>query len=383
MKARTWLLAAVALVAYGLIAYAMRPTTSGPPIPGSSVSASPRGSLAMARLWTHLGHEFQPWQQLPELLPADTGSTFVAVEPEPGYYTDKDVEALRQWVRQGHAVIWVSEDGCPLIPELDVEVLPKSQTKPIHDVVIEQDAGAGRARSAGTWHHVDFSADVQIADPSVGAPQVLYRTPTGETIGARYKLGRGIVVYWTAPEVWENQSIGRADNLRIPWDLLGGRDVLWDEFGHGKVAQSMLGTMFGGGRQLALILFCAALALYGWFGLVRFGTPRTDTGDGPRLGTDFRHALAWHLRQPKLRAYQLALLERAVVRRLAERLGMSADTPAALVEEQVAAYPDGELKRRYADWRTRVAAARAAGRLTRSVQTSTRFLLQWLNRSRP
>jgi hypothetical protein len=144
----------------------------------------------------------------------------------------------------------------------------------------------------------------------------------------------------------------------------------------------MLGTVFGGGRQLSLVLLFAALALYGWFGLVRFGTPRTDMGQ-PRLGTDFRHALAWHLRQPKLRAYQLALLERAVVRRLAERLGMPADTPAALVDQQVAAYPDGELNRRYADWRTRVAAARAAGRLTRSVQTSTRFLLQWLNGSNP
>ncbi len=380
MKVRNWILAVLALVAYGAIAYAMRPATTGPPIAGSSISARPEGSLALARLWRQLGHSVQPWQQVPELLPADTKSVFVAVEPDTSAFRDKDVESLRRWVQQGHVVIWVSEEGCPLISGLAVKQQSGAASAPIREVMVVDGKAAVSAKPLATWNHLDFRPSVRISNPSVGRPERLFQTPAGDTIGAEYKLGRGTVVYWTASAVWENQAIGLGDNLRIPWELLKEQDILWDEFGHGQVAQSTLGAMFGGGRQLSLALFGLALLLYGWFGLVRFGTPRSDVDTQPRLGTDFRHALAWHLRQPKLRAYQLALLERAVRRRLAERLGMPENSSATAVDAQVAAYPDGELNRRYAAWRNRMEQCRAAGRWNRAVQTSTRHLLEWLNR---
>ncbi|MBX5436853.1 MAG: DUF4350 domain-containing protein [Alicyclobacillaceae bacterium] len=339
MRVRTWWWALLAAAAYaGVLAWVGRSQAAALDIPGSSTSAGPRGALAVAELWRRLGIPFSVWAQPPALLPADGRGSLVAVEPGLGQYPPQRARQLLAWVRQGHRLVWVADRPDAVLRQLGLAVVPTDQR--VASVMLV-DSGGRRSRprrrnpaaaqvrteagavagapvrdAVGSWTNLSFRARGVFTGSGLRQARQEVRTADGHILGAVLREGRGQVVVWSAPAVFENRSIGQRDNFRPVWWALAGQPLWWDEFGHGVVEHNLVGWMFSGPRAWSLLPLLCAAAVYLWGASVRFGRPRHHPGDEPRPGTEWVDALAWHLGRPKLRAYAVELAAAAIERRL-------------------------------------------------------------------
>ena len=206
-----------------------------------------------------------------------------------------------------------------------------------------------------------------------------YRTPDGRIVGAKYRVGRGTLLLWTAPSLWENRDVGQAGNFRLLWSIIGNRPLLWDEYGHGVETQGTFAFTFGHGRQFAAWLLALAAIVYVWGAIVRFGRPVLHEVESPRLGTDFMDALAWHLRSPGQRAYSAALLADSVRRRLARQVGLLAEAPWSQVDAALTRTRVLALQSPYQSWRDAWSIwqdGRRDGRQWRAFLSATHAVLQ-------
>lgn len=321
-------------------------------IPGSSTSAAPHGTLAVASLWRDLGLPFTVWSQLPAFLPVQSRAVFVSVDPAQGQYRAQDFTALRQWVRAGHEVVWVTAAPDDAIWSQfrvgPVGVRPRSERQLTAQT---SQRGVGGTTPVQVWRQLRFSSQTSLSGPGLKTATMTYRTPDGRIVGAQYRVGRGTFLLWTAPSLWENSDVGQAGNFRLLWSFIGNRPLLWDEYGHGVETQGTFAFTFGHGRQFAAWLLALAAIVYVWGAIVRFGRPVLHDVESPRLGTDFMDALAWHLRSPGQRAYSAALLADAVRRRLARQVGLLAEAPWSQVDAALTRTRVLALQSPYQSWR--------------------------------
>jgi hypothetical protein len=310
-KRHIWMSLALFLV-YGALLYAVNLSkpTQGIGVPGASDSSLPTGTMALSRLWTKLGMEFTVWAKPPYFLDNQEHRTFVSVSPDASVYNDKAVNALLGWVRQGHQVIWITNHDDKLLSSLHLDISDGPTAHLTQLWVKQSDGGQEPIRN------LDVESAARLSGSGLKQASTTYRATNGDVLGVRLAYGRGAVTVWTAPSVWENGTIGKGENLQIPWLLSEHHDVLFDEYGHGVVSGGMLATTFGHGREMSLWLFILALILYAWLGATRFGRPVPHVMEGPRLSTEFLDAFAWHLRQSRLYEGSLSLLRAAVLRRL-------------------------------------------------------------------
>jgi hypothetical protein len=341
-KRRAWLVVALFLV-YGGLLYVVNLSkpTQGTGVPGASDSSLPTGTLAYARLWPKLGMNFSVWTKPPYFLDNQDRRTLVSVSPDKSVYNDKAVNALLSWVSQGHHLIWVTNQDDKLVSalHLDITSTPKAH---VTQLWVHSTGGTDER----IWH-LDMESDASISGQGLNHSTATYRLANGDVLGARLSYGKGDVTLWTVPSVWENVAIGKGENLQIPWQLSERRDVLFDEYGHGVVSGGMFATTFGHGREVSLWLFILALILYAWLGMTRFGRPVPHLMEGPRLGTEFLDAFAWHLRQSKLYEGSLSLLKSAVLRRLDAFLPGAREMSMNELESQVSRQFPADVTQRF------------------------------------
>ena len=347
MRPRSWWLVLLAMAIYAGVLYIAHPNPKATidATPGSSASAQPMGDLALAQLWPRLGLSFQTFAQVPELLPKSTNAVYVSVEPQSGQYNTAHAKALVDYVKAGHEVIWVtsSPDTVTHLLKLTVNT---TGTQKVHSVQI---------RTAGDYtllRGLNFSASSELGGSGLKAADSLMVANNDIDVGAEFQFGKGELVVWTAPQVFENQAIGKAQNLQILWHFSEGKSILWDEYGHGIVAQGMWATLFGHGREGTLLLLLATVVAVVMGGSTRFGALRPAPDEQPRVDVELVHALAWHYRRRGLSKARQALLDGAVRRRLCKLYGMPGTASWEVLDTVVLPSLSPSLQQAYAQWRT-------------------------------
>lgn len=297
-----------AAIVWGVEVSKPKPST-GPA--GSSQSVDATGSLAVSRLWGRLGLSFQPWAQVPGLLP-DTSDVFVSVSPDGRQYRVRQARDLLQWVRAGHDAVWVTQTMDSVLATEGLAV------HPVHTPVRTAYVRRGGQRSTLVIRLAMQRASY-LSGPPLAHARVKVDTPQG-VIAAEFPIGRGHLWVCSTPAAFFNGTIGQRDNFRLVWLLLGNRGVLWDEYGHGMVAQSLVQTTFSQGRQWSLVWFAAAAAAFIWMAMTRFGRPMQDVSEAERHHGEWLAALAHQLGRPKLRSLRDSLLSDNLERRLGREI---------------------------------------------------------------
>lgn len=391
MKTRSWWLIFVALGIYAAVLYIVHPNPKATTdvTPGSSVSAEPMGDLALARLWPRLGLSFQTFAQVPGLLPQDTTATYVSVEPQSSKYAAADARDLLSFVAKGHDVIWVTNQNDAITKALQLTInavnhagapskagntASSAGTVGRANTAASGNAlGTGNATSAAnsapasklttvktlefvnthtTLTGLDFALSANLTGAGLQSAVDKMNTVNGATVGAAFVHGKGHITVWTAPVVFENQGIGEAGNLQIPWRLLQGKNILWDEYGHGVVDQGLLQTLFGNGREGTLLLLLAAGVAYLFASNTRFGVIRRAPDETPRVDVELVHALAGHFMRRPLATAREALLDAAVRRRLSKTYGIPGTASWDVLDAVVLPGLPRRLAQAYARWRT-------------------------------
>lgn len=291
-------------------------------LPGSTFAAGPHGTMALEQLWKRIGLPFETWEQIPGFLPAGSRSVFVSVAPDTANYRTQDVNSLLQYAADGHTVIWASDGNDPIYRDLHID-LQQIPTTTVRTVTLSSSTSEGSGADSqvssvrGKLSDLSFSVQQDFAGSGLQQARQLYKTPDGDVIGAVITHGKGTVVLWSAPGIWENGSIGKQNNLRLAWSLIGNKGVLWDEYGHGYATTSTLGWMFHGNAAVAEVLLSVALLLYLYRNFWRFGPIRNPLDDRPMLGTDLMDSLTWQLRRRRLRDEQFRQLVKVTEYRIA------------------------------------------------------------------
>jgi hypothetical protein len=169
----------------------------------------------------------------------------------------------------------------------------------------------------------------------------LLRNKNGDVLGLRAAIGSGVLIALSDPLILCNGYLTLADNGRFAADLLamtpGGGPVLFDEFHHGAAAGASpavawITTPWGAALTLAVLVIFAGLALRGR----AFGPPIPLETKADRSSAEYAAAVGSLLHRTGARAITLDTLLSATRRSLAERIGLSHDTPPALVSDALA-----------------------------------------------
>ena len=123
------------IVAYAVLIALLHPAGAAQKLPaGSSQSAAPSGSRAVAQLWARLGLPLTRWDDPPELLPAQPG-VFVSVEPQVAPYTSGEAAALLRWVHAGGVLVWADDSNDNLLKRLGLRMQSLATTQTVERLV--------------------------------------------------------------------------------------------------------------------------------------------------------------------------------------------------------------------------------------------------------
>ncbi len=349
---------------------------------GSSASASPNGSLAVAQVWRQLRLPFTAWGEPPDLLPRYTKDTFVSVDPSTASYPPEAATALLDWARTGHTIIFSAAGPTSVSRSLHLTVKARRQ------IVITSIRESSRRARPVTFRHLSLPVASVLSGIGLNDASRLFIAETGAVVGAQFRVGDGNVVVWNAPAVFENRDIGKAQNFRIVWSLVGNHPLMWDEYGHGITSGGFIRQMFQSGRGYSLLFLITAVLLYLYASSLRFGRARRHVEDRARPGTEFMKAFSSHLQSRRLYPYQVELLAAAVWRNLASQPRFQSELPRegvcdhslpwARMDETMRKAPSFELQSRYQTWRQWHARKRLSKREFLSYVVATRELLTFL-----
>lgn len=334
-KGRWWLVSGILFILYIVIAFTNM-TPPGQPLntPGSTYASGPKGAMALQRLWERLGLSWSNWEQDPVLLPTGGSQVFVSMLPQQGTYGAKDITQFLNYVKTGHTVVWIDNRQDPLLTKmgLQVENVPAQRLTTLQKVaqpLISHHQKNGQELDGATvgavFSGLDASTHQWLSGSGLKAASVLYETPAGQVVGAEFARGKGRILLWSAPSLWENGSIDTGDNFKVAWDLIGNRAIFWDEYAHGYTNQSTLRWMFRGASVISAVLAGLALLLYLYRHFWRFGPIRNPVSSSQTTAMEYVEALAWHLKRRNLRDYQFEQMVRLTRARLA-RLPVTEET---------------------------------------------------------
>lgn len=310
--ARGWIVVTLVAIVIAAIAYYVQPHQDSPE--HSSASDAANGTSA-ARLFAQaMGHttgqivgNFGP--------PANDGLMLVFTPTSP--FTSEEANRTQGWVFSGGVLIYATEQG-------DLEL----------------DRALGVTRLAGI-----ATGGAQIANPTLpGVTKVtggvlvtplgpasgqvpLLRSPNGQLLAYRQRIGSGAVVVLADPLVLCNGYLDKQDNGRLLADLLGlvapNAPVAFDEYHHGLVLsdlapQAWVLTPWGAALLWLLVAGFAGLILRGR----SFGPVIPRPAEVRRAEVEWAVAVGQLLRRSGARAVTLGLLATASERAVATRTGL-------------------------------------------------------------
>jgi hypothetical protein len=218
----------VALVAVLTGIFARNQNNDDNPLPSSFLTGK-HGARAAFEMLETSGYTVERWEQPLSDLAEQADAHTVVILAEPILSSTDDLKAVKAILEHGGRVLATGMNGGLILP--DGAVQPPDRLTLAACELSPQGLGA-LAGSGDVWmvpaagwklssprYHVDYDCG--------GQPAVV-----------EYDVGAGHAVWWASSTPLENGSIGRAGNLDLFLNALGGRDgsrVYWDESLHGDV----------------------------------------------------------------------------------------------------------------------------------------------------
>jgi hypothetical protein len=242
-----------------------------------------------------------------------------------GRVKDKDDNAILTpaelaWVMAGGRLVLAVDQTRGPVGTRTGQAAPLVKVLPVWPGVARFEPGTPRVLGAGL---------------PAGTRTLVARGP--DALIARWRHGRGEVVFLAAPEALENGGLARGDHLGLLEALAAGRSaVYFDEFAHGLRenvdALDML-TRWGFGPTLMAVVLVAGLAL--WRETVRVGPADADRREAPADAVDLLDSLAQLYDRALGGQEALRLYRQHLSRRVAHETGLRGDALAARVGEMV------------------------------------------------
>jgi hypothetical protein len=246
-----------------LAGYAVRNDRGSGGIP-SSYSAGNSGTKVAFLLLQQMGYAVQRWSEDPrkleELRP---GATLILADPLPA--EDRDMEAVRNFVRKGGRAVVTGAGASPFFPTLrPMPGTPHFQWK--------------------SYRPTEPSDLTRGVDEISMAPQFYFDSARGETPFsdgsetpvARFGYGAGEVIWWSSSDPMTNSAIREKDNAQFLLNSVGdpgGGPVYWDEYFHQNgrtVVDSILRSPLRWGLMQAALIGLAVISTFSR----RFGPQR-------------------------------------------------------------------------------------------------------------
>ena len=294
----------------------------------SSYAAGSSGAKAAYLLLKELDYDVERWEQSPLDLPRESAEvTLILVMP----YMPSSAEerqAIHRFVRNGGHLLAVALWDDHMAPDTPPRV------------------------EGGDWSEVDWRSFVpQAASPVVeGADEIQmregprYRSAVhasvpayGDEKGAvviTYRAGEGRVTLWTAATPLTNAGIRSGGNLNLFLNSVGdpGRQILWDEYFHGR--QGSLWTYLGKTPVpwALLQVGLAAVAIFAGFAR-RHGPVRKPEGESRLSPLEFVSTLGGMYQRARASGTAVGIAHARFRHLLAKRLGVAASAPAARLHE--------------------------------------------------
>lgn len=162
----------------------------------------------------------------------------------------------------------------------------------------------------------------------------VFATDDGPLV-TRHRRGKGELILCSAPEIFQNGALGKADHLALLDRLAGtGREVYFDEHVHGiESGAGMVEILrqWGFGPFLGLVALAALVAF--WRRRVRVGPEEDDVRETRTEAVDFVDSLAILYRRMLPRRHALTLYAKAFEKAVAVQTGLRDAALQARIEQ--------------------------------------------------
>jgi hypothetical protein len=262
-------------------------------------------------------------------LPSSHALLFVFSPVDSFGYSLQQAQQLQSWISAGNVVVYAAEGGDP---DLDSHF-------GLHRGANGVDASAGAAAPVlGGVNRLSGAITAAYFQPAPGQVPLL-RNAEGRVLAVRSTFGSGVLIALTDPLVLCNAYLGLANNGRFAADLLAmtpaGGSVLFDEYHHGAVAGgaspavAWIGTPWGAALALAVLFIFGSLAMRGR----SFGPTIALDTVVDRSSAEYAAAVGSLLHRTGARSITLQTLFASARRAVAERVGLSSETPMQQLNE--------------------------------------------------
>ena len=277
------------------------------------------GTSALRLLAGESGH---PTSQLDLKFEPSAGAGILFIFSPSSPFTGSEVGRLADFVRAGGIAVYADEQ---LDPRIAARFGLHESGQPIPTLAFG---------STPVFANVHQVGDETTSHSFVPQPDeaVLLRNPQGPPLAVETRLGSGRVIALTTPCLLCNGFITRDDNAVLAADLVAlvprGAPIVFDEYHHAALAGAASDwnqTAFGMATWWAIAILFVGLAIRGR----AFGPRLPAPGSRDRSSAEYAVAVGHLLRQAGGRSLALQVATDATRRRLAERIGIRRDTPAA------------------------------------------------------
>ncbi|HVH64478.1 MAG TPA: DUF4350 domain-containing protein [Candidatus Acidoferrum sp.] len=297
----------------------------------SSVSDAGNGTSALRLYAQALGHGTGTVEG-DFTLPSSPSLLFVFTPIDTWSYTGAEAQQLNAWISSGNVVVYAAEDG-------DGDVDRQFGLRRSSNQV---DAAVHAAAPIFGGVNTLSGASQALAFRPTAKQVPLLRNFSGDVLGVQMTIGSGRLIALTNPRVLTNGFLELADNGRFAADLIamtpfGGR-VLFDEYHHGAVSGGAsptiqwMTTPWGAALVIAVLVILIGLALRGR----AFGPLVPLRTEADRSSAEYAEAVGSLLHRSGARTVTLETLLAATRRSVAERVGLSSDTPVNQIDDALA-----------------------------------------------
>jgi len=309
-----WLLFAVVLVAVISAIGAFRPRA---PAALDVTSARPDGALAayqwLQRSGYHVNAETSASLDLGLLRPRR--DTFMILRQ--GDLSSRQVVSLLRWASAGGRIVVAIKAGAEKRLAAALGLRNEATTPAL--VSVDQPL-----LLAPPVRELDGSADSVVSGN--GSDVSIASTPMGSVLLSR-QVGAGRLWILSAPELFENDRIAKADNRRLFLNLAGpvGSRVSFDQAGPGaEASHSQPNWLTGTSWGVAVLFAVAMLFIFRWLSGLRLGPPVVVSQQGHRPAAEYVVSMAGLLRRAHKRTEILHQYQQSLRRALAKRYGTDA-----------------------------------------------------------
>ena len=203
-----------------------------PPGFPSSYSTDSTGAKAAYLLLAEMGYHVERWMSPPGELPERPESTLLIVAGPIIPVSADEAQQLQQFVARGGRLLVTGFAGASWITAMDMGLSTTESYGAWRTFVAESPALLTR-------HAPEISMKNTARMSHLAPGQQRYYGDKGGAVVAKYRLGKGEIVWWADDSPLTNYGLTQASNLELFLNsvgLPGPAEVLWDEYFHGQQA---------------------------------------------------------------------------------------------------------------------------------------------------